>query len=38
MNEVYATYFNENLPARSCVQVAKLPMDELVEIEVIAIK
>lgn len=38
MNEVYATYFNENPPARSCVQVAKLPMDAVVEIEVIAKK
>ena len=36
MNEVYATYFKENPPARSCVQVAKLPMDACVEIEVIA--
>ncbi len=38
VNEVYGTYFNENPPARSCVQVAKLPMDAPVEIEVIAIK
>ena len=38
MNEVYATYFKENPPARSCVQVAKLPMDACVEIEVIAKK
>lgn len=37
MNEVYSQYFNENPPARSCVQVAKLPKDALVEIEVIAI-
>lgn len=36
VNEVYATYFNENPPARSCVQVAKLPMDAPIEIEVIA--
>lgn len=36
VNEVYGTYFNENPPARSCVQVAKLPMDAPVEIEVIA--
>ena len=37
VNEVYGTYFTENPPARSCVQVAKLPMDAVVEIEVIAI-
>ncbi|MBU5591951.1 RidA family protein [Clostridium sp. MSJ-4] len=37
MNEVYATYFKENPPARSCVQVAKLPKDARVEIEVIAL-
>ena len=36
VNEVYGTYFNENPPARSCVQVAKLPMDAPIEIEVIA--
>lgn len=37
VNEVYATYFTENPPARSCVEVAKLPMDALVEIEAIAL-
>ena len=37
MNEVYATYFTSNPPARSCVQPAKLPKDALIEIEVIAI-
>lgn len=37
VNEVYGEYFNENPPARSCVQVAKLPMDAPVEIEMIAI-
>ena len=36
VNEVYGTYFNENPPARSCVQVAKLPMNAPIEIEVIA--
>ena len=36
VNEVYATYFNENPPARSCVAVAKLPMDAVIEIEAIA--
>ncbi len=37
VNEVYATYFTENPPARSCVQVAKLPKDAILEIEVIAL-
>ena len=36
VNEVYATYFKSNPPARSCVQVAKLPKDAVVEIEAIA--
>ncbi len=36
MNEVYASYFSGDYPARSTVQVAKLPLDVLVEIEVIA--
>lgn len=38
VNEIYATYFKENPPARSCVQVAKLPKDAVIEIEAIAIK
>ncbi len=37
MNAVYATYFTENPPARSTVQVAALPKDSLVEIEVVAV-
>lgn len=37
MNEVYAQYFGEQPPARACVQVAKLPRDVSVEIEVIAV-
>lgn len=36
VNEVYATYFQENPPARSCVQVAQLPKDAVVEIEALA--
>jgi 2-iminobutanoate/2-iminopropanoate deaminase len=36
MNEVYAKYFTQEFPARSTVQVARLPKDALVEIEVIA--
>ncbi|ENY8312295.1 TPA: RidA family protein [Clostridioides difficile] len=37
INEVYAEYFGENKPARACVEVAKLPKDVKVEIEVIAV-
>lgn len=36
VNEVYGEYFANHKPARSCVQVARLPKDALVEIEVIA--
>ena len=36
-NEVYATYFTENPPARSTVAVKALPKDALVEVEVIAV-
>lgn len=36
MNEVYAKYFPSAPPARSTVEVARLPKDALVEIEVIA--
>ena len=36
-NGVYEEYFNEHKPARSCVEVARLPKDVLVEIECIAI-
>lgn len=35
-NGVYAKFFPENPPARSCVQVAALPLDAKVEVEVIA--
>lgn len=37
MNEVYATYFTEPYPARSTVEVARLPRDVRLEIEVIAV-
>lgn len=37
INEVYKRVFSKDFPARSCVQVAKLPMDALVEIECIAV-
>lgn len=38
INEVYAKYFTKDFPARSCVEVARLPKDVLVEIEAIAVK
>lgn len=38
INEVYGEYFNEHKPARSCVQVAKLPKGAEIEIEVVAKK
>lgn len=37
MNEVYAQYFATNPPARSAVQVARLPKDVLIEIEAVAL-
>nr|WGD69669.1 RidA family protein [Bacillus subtilis] len=37
VNEVYGQYFDTHKPARSCVEVARLPKDALVEIEVIAL-
>ena len=37
MNEVYAQHFGEHKPARSAVEVARLPKDVKVEIEVIAL-
>lgn len=37
MNEVYSSFFAEPYPARSAVQVARLPKDAKVEIEVIAL-
>lgn len=36
INEVYAKYFPEPYPSRSCVEVARLPKDVMLEIEVIA--
>ncbi|WP_098742263.1 RidA family protein [Paenibacillus sp. EZ-K15] len=38
VNEVYASFFSEPYPARSAVEVARLPKDGLVEIEVVASK
>ncbi|TYP51575.1 RidA family protein [Thermosediminibacter litoriperuensis] len=36
VNEIYAGYFGENPPARSCVEVSRLPKGVLIEVEVIA--
>lgn len=38
INEVYATYFTKDFPCRSCVEVARLPKDVMLEIEAIALK
>lgn len=38
VNEVYAMFFEKDCPARSCVEVARLPKDVKIEIEAIAIK
>lgn len=38
INEIYAKYFKAPYPARSCVEVARLPKDAHIEIECIAIK
>lgn len=38
INEVYATFFTGAYPARSCVEVARLPKDVMLEIEAIAVK
>ncbi|MCR5640459.1 MAG: RidA family protein [Lachnospiraceae bacterium] len=38
INEVYAKYFPEPYPSRSCVEVARLPKDVMLEIEAIAEK
>lgn len=35
INEVYGSYFNEHQPARSCVEVSRLPKDVKVEIELV---
>lgn len=36
INKIYETYFSKPYPARSCVEVSKLPKDVLIEIEAIA--
>ena len=36
VNKIYADYFDGEPPARSCIEVAKLPKDSLIEIEAVA--
>ena len=38
VNEIYATFFTGAFPARSCVEVARLPKDVLMEMEAIALR
>ena len=38
INEVYADFFQAPFPARSCVEVARLPKDVMLEIEAVAMK
>ena len=38
VNAIYADFFGDTKPARSCVEVARLPRDGLVEIEFVAVK
>ena len=38
MNAVYAEYFTDEMPARMCYEVAKLPMGALVEIDAVVVK
>lgn len=37
INDIYKEYFTSDFPARSCVEVARLPKDVLIEIEAIAV-
>lgn len=37
INEIYAKYFTGTYPARSCVEVARLPKDVLLEVEAVAV-
>lgn len=38
INRIYAEFFKEPYPARSCVEVARLPKDVLLEVEAVAVK
>ncbi|KRK95501.1 RidA family protein [Companilactobacillus futsaii] len=35
-NKIYQTYFNDSYPARTAIEISKLPMDALIEIEIVA--
>ncbi|KAJ1923210.1 hypothetical protein IWQ60_006018 [Tieghemiomyces parasiticus] len=37
VNEIYAEFFDQHKPARTCIEVARLPKDALVEIECVAL-
>lgn len=37
VNEIYSRYFKKDCPARSCVEVARLPKDVLIEIEAVVV-
>lgn len=37
INEIYKSFFDKDFPARSCVEVARLPKDVLIEVEAIAL-
>jgi 2-iminobutanoate/2-iminopropanoate deaminase len=36
INDIYSQYFTDKFPARSCIEVSKLPKDAQIEIEAIA--
>ena len=38
INDIYATYFKDPFPARSCVEVARLPKDVMLEVEAVVAK
>ena len=38
VNAIYSTYFHQPYPARACVEVAGLPKDALIEMELLAVK
>lgn len=38
VNHIYASYFSKHQPARSCIEVSRLPKDVWIEIEAVAVK
>ena len=38
VNRIYSAFFGDHKPARSCVQVSRLPKDGLVEVEAVAVR